>query len=302
MKRATGETVAGSGWWQAIGLASRSVPVFGARMNYFSGGPPQAPVLLFLHGNPTSSFLWRHVIDDLSADFRCLAVDLIGMGRSEQPDLDYGFSDQARFVEGFVDTLGLRSVTVIGHDWGAVLGLDLLGRRADVVARIAVCEGHLHSFADWEEMDAGSRDLFRRIREPGTGEQLVLSENIFLEQVLPAGMNHRLSPSEWETYRLPFRTPERRRPILRWAQQIPVDGDPPDVTRVIARNQRTLLHGGVPRLLLHGEPGAVVGAAEVAWVAQQGDGIDIVGVGAGSHFLPEDQPSAITGALRSWLA
>jgi haloalkane dehalogenase len=190
---------------------------------------------------------------------------------------------------------------VVGHDWGAVLGLDLLRRRPDVVGRIAVCEGHLHPFASWADMGPGAGDLFSQLRTPGVGEQLVLEENFFIEQVLAAGMNRHLTTAEHDAYRAPFRTPQDRLPVLRWIQQIPVGGNPSDVDAVIRANQDTLLHSPVPRLLLYGEPGSVVGPAEVDWCRRQSASLEMVNVGPGTHFLPEDQPEAISLALAAWL-
>jgi haloalkane dehalogenase len=275
------------------------VEVLGSRMAFVAGGSGRT--LLFLHGNPTSSFLWRGVLAGLVTGARCVAVDLIGMGRSGKPGIDYRFADHAVYLEAFVDRLALRDITVVGHDWGAVLGLDLLRARPDVVARIVVCEGHLHPFDSWADMDDASAALFSRLRAPRVGEQLVLEENLFVEHVLPAGMNRALTAAEWDVYRAPFRTARDRLPILRWIQQIPVGRDPADVDEIVRRNQSVLLHGDVPRLLLHGQPGAVVGATEVAWCRGKGDRLDIVDVGAGTHFLPEDQPVAIATAIRSWL-
>jgi haloalkane dehalogenase len=182
-----------------------------------------------------------------------------------------------------------------------VLGLDLVRRRPDVVGRIAVCESHLHPFASWADMGPGAGDLFSRLRTPGVGEQLVLQENFFIEQVLPAGMNRHLTPAEHDAYREPFRTPQDRLPILRWIQQIPVAGDPADVDAVVRDNQDTLLHSPVPRLLLYGEPGSVIGPAEVDWCRRLSPGLEMVNVGAGTHFLPEDRPEAISLALATWL-
>jgi haloalkane dehalogenase len=231
-----------------------------------------------------------------------VAVDLIGMGRSGKPDTGYRFADHAAYLEAFADQLGLRGVTVVGHDWGAVLGLDLLRRRPDVVGRIAVCEGHLRPFGRFDDMGPGGGELFARLRTPGIGEQLVLQENFFIEQVLPGGMNRQLSAAEHDAYRAPFRTARDRLPVLRWIQQIPVGGDPADVDAVVRRNQDTLLRGGVPRLLLHGEPGSVIGPAEVEWCRRASAGLEIASVGAGTHFLPEDQPGAFSRALAAWLS
>ena len=180
--------------------------MLGSRLAFVTGGHGDA--VLFVHGNPTSSFLWRRVLPGLTGSARCVAVDLIGMGRSGKPDISYGFADHAAYLEAFADLLGLRDVTVVGHDWGAVLGLDLLRRRPDVVGRIAVCEGHLHPFGRFADMGPGAGELFARLRTPGLAEQLVLQENFFIEQVLPGGMTRPLSAAEHDAYRAPFRLRE----------------------------------------------------------------------------------------------
>lgn len=278
-----------------------TVGVLGTHLAYVECGPVQGRTLLFLHGNPTSSFLWRDVLAGLEDTHHCLALDLVGMGRSGKPRIRYDLADHARHLEAAVDALGLRDVVVVGHDWGAVLGLDLAHRRPDVVGAVAVCEGHLHPFAEWADLDEGSRELFGRLRTPGVGERMVVEENFFVEQVLPAGMARVLTAEETTAYRAPFLDPADRWPVLRWVQQIPIAGDPADVVATVLANQEVLLRGRLPRLLLHGEPGSVVGAAEVAWCRREGVGLTIASVGAGTHFLPEDQPSAIAAHLRSWL-
>ncbi|GAA0253257.1 haloalkane dehalogenase [Cryptosporangium japonicum] len=251
------------------------------------------PTVLFLHGNPTSSYLWRHVLEPVAAaGFRCVALDLIGMGRSPRPDLAYSFADHARHVEAFADDLG--AATLVGHDWGAVLALDLLGRRPDLVDAVAFLEGHLHPVARLDE-------LFAAIREPGRGERLVLEENVFLETVLPAGVVRTLTPDERDAYRAPYPDPASRRPLLAWAREIPVAGEAGDVTAVVRANQRVLAGSPVPKLLLFGEPGAVIGASELAWCRANARRLSAVGVGTGTHFLPEDQPAAIAAALIEWL-
>jgi haloalkane dehalogenase len=274
--------------------------VLDSHLAFVSGGG--GPTLLFLHGNPTSSFLWRGVLARLVGAARCVALDLVGMGRSGKPDIGYRFADHAVFLEAFVDRFPLRGITIVGHDWGAVLGLNLLRTRPDVVARIVVCEGHLRPIAGWDDMDAGPAELFSRLRTPEVGERMVLEENALIEDVLPAGMNHTLNEAEWAVYRAPYPTARDRLPILRWIQQIPIGGNPADVAELVHANQSVLLRGAMPRLLLHGRPGAVVSAREVAWCRANGDGLDVVDVGPGTHFLPEDQPAAIAEAIRSWLA
>ena len=171
-----------------------------------------------------------------------------------------------------------------------------------MVGRIAVCEGHLHPFDRWEDMGPGAGELFSRLRTPGVGEQLVLQENFFIEQVLPGGMNRPLTAAEHDAYLEPFPTPRDRLPVLRWNPADPGGRLLADLDAAVRRNQDVLLRGPAPRLLLHGEPGSVVGAAELDWCRRASAGLEIVNVGAGTHFLPEDQPEAISRALAAWLA
>ena len=200
--------------WPPAGMGFGRVAVLGSRMGFVAsdgvGGDGESTVLL-VHGNPTSSYLWRRVLPGLVGSVRCVAVDLIGMGRSGKPDIGYGFADHAAYLEAFADELELRNVAVVGHDWGAVLGLDLLRRRPDVVGRIAVCEGHLHPFDRWEDMGPGAGELFSQLRTPRVGERLVLEENLFVEQVLRAGMNRELTAAEHDAYRDPAPAARRAR-------------------------------------------------------------------------------------------
>lgn len=287
--------------WPPPSMSFGEAQVLDSRMAFVAGGRRDSTVL-FVHGNPTSSFLWRRVLPELTGLARCVAVDLIGMGRSGKPQIGYSFEDQAAYLEAFADEMELRGITVVGHDWGSVLAVDLLRRRPDIVRAVAVCEGHLHPYATFADMGPGAEELFRPLRAPGEGERLVLEQNFFLEQVLPSGRDRPLSAAELDVYRTPFPTPEDRRPVLSWVRQIPIGGDPVSVDKVVRANQETLLHERVPRLLLHGEPGAVVGPAEVDWCRREGSDVDIVSVGAGGHFLPEDQPEAFGHALAEWLS
>lgn len=284
--------------WPAAGLVARAVEVCGSRVAYVEGG--SGPTVAFVHGNPTSSFLWRKVLARMTAVAHCVAVDLIGMGRSQKPTLDYGWDDQFRHLEGFLDTLGSGGVTYVGHDWGGVLGLEMLRRRPDLVGGLAVLECHLNDYPSWQAM--AGRALFEPIRTTAEGRRGVLDDNLMIEQVLPAGMDHHLSDAEWGVYREPFTTPASRAPILRWVEQIPVAGDPPQVTRAVRRNMDTLTRGTIPRLLMYGEPGSVVTVAAAARIrAGAHDGLTVTAIGPGTHFLPEDRPAEIATALRHWM-
>ena len=234
------------------GLPSTStIDVLDSRMSWAEVG--DGPPVLFLHGNPTSSFLWRNILGPVAdRGWRCLALDLIGMGRSGKPDLGYRLADHVRYLDAFLDALELPPAVLVGHDWGAVLAIDLLG-------------------------------------------------SVLVEQVLPAGMAHRLSDEEFAAYRAPFPDPAHRWPILQWTREIPVAGDPADVVAVVGSNQRVLATAQVPVLLLHATPGAVVTETEVEWCRRTCPGVEIVHVGEGTHFLPEDRPAEIASSLVAWL-
>ncbi len=283
--------------WPGPGLVDRVVEVHGSRLAYVEGGA--GPTFVFVHGNPTSSFLWRGVLARMTGVAHCVAVDLAGMGRSAKPDAAYDWAFHLRCLERFLDVLGLQAVTYVGHDWGGVLGLELLRRRPDLVGALAVLECHLDDYPNWAAMPG--RSLFEPIRTTDEGRRQVLANNLMVEQVLPAGMDHQLSDAEWDIYREPFPTPATRLPILRWIEQIPVAGEPPAVAEAVRGNTETLAHGNVPRLLMYGDPGSVVTAADAARIrARADDGLTVTSVGPGTHFLPEDRPAEIAAALRHW--
>jgi haloalkane dehalogenase len=279
---------------------SVTVPVLKSQLHYREVG--SGPVVLFLHGNPTSSYLWRNVLGRVAEDgWRCMALDLIGMGRSGKPDLEYRLVDHIRYVDAFIDAIGLSEVALVGHDWGAVIALDRLRRFPERTRGVAFLEGHIHPVATWDDMGDGAA-LFRQLRTPGLGEQLIFEDNVFLETVLQSGTARRLSAAEMDAYRSPFPDPESRRPILRWVQEIPIEGEPSDVAAVVTANQDVLADPDRPTLLIHAEPGAVIGLAEVEWCRRNGRAMTISSVGSGTHFLPEDHPSEIARATRRWLA
>jgi haloalkane dehalogenase len=255
--------------------------------------------IVFLHGNPTSSYLWRNVVPRLESEGRCLAPDLIGMGRSGKPAIDYGFADHARYLDAWFDALDLRRVTLVIHDWGSALGFDWARRHAERVAAIAFMEAIVRPLA-WDEWPEASRELFRSFRTPGIGEKLIFEKNVFLERVLPGSIQRKLTDEEMDAYREPFRDPASRRPMWRWPNQIPLDGEPADVVDVVARYARWLGESDVPKLLLTFEPGILIRAPMVAWCREHVRRLEVQPIGPGSHFVQEDHPEAIGDAVKAW--
>ena len=255
--------------------------------------------IVFLHGNPTSSYLWRNVIPRLEGEGRCLAPDLIGMGRSGKPDIAYRFVDHARYLDGWFESLGLSRVTLVVHDWGSALGFHWARRHPERVAAIAFMEAIVKPLT-WSEWPEDARDVFRGFRTPGVGEKLIFEKNVFIENVLPGSILRKLAADEMDAYRAPFREPKTRTPVWRWPNEIPLEGEPKDVVEIVAAYGRWLGESPVPKLLLAFDPGAILGADLVRWCRQSFANLEIRHLGAGSHFVQEDQPEAIGDAIRDW--
>src|SRR5260221_433483 len=194
-------------------LAVRHVQVHGARMAYVDEG--SGDPIVFLHGNPTSSYLWRNVIPHVRSVGRCIAPDLIGMGRSDKPDIGYRFVDHARYIDGFLEALGLDRITFVVHDWGSALGFDWAMRHESRVRGLAFMEAILGPVPSWEQFPPQDREIFQKLRTPGVGETMVLDHNMFVEQLLPGLVVRSLSPAEMQHYRAPFVERAARRPMVR---------------------------------------------------------------------------------------
>lgn len=280
-------------------LAVRYVDVHGSRMAYVDEG--QGDPILFLHGNPTSSYLWRNVIPHLRGVGRCIAPDLIGMGRSDKPDLAYRFVDHARYVDGFISALGLSRITFVVHDWGSALGFDWAMRHEKEVRGMAFMEAFLAPLSSWEQFPAEARELFQNFRTPGIAERLVLDQNVFVEQVLPGSVVRALTAEEMAHYRAPFPDRASRKPVLVWPNEIPIEGKPADVVDVVTRYRDALCRSPLPKLLFAVEPGALIPPPLVAWCRANLPNLEVVELGLGLHFIQEDHPHAIGQRLAEWV-
>jgi haloalkane dehalogenase len=255
--------------------------------------------IVFLHGNPTSSYLWRNVIPRLEGEGLCLAPDLIGMGESGKPDIGYRFVDHARYVDAWFDALALSRVTLVVHDWGSALGFHWASRHSDRVAAIAFMEAIVKPLT-WGEWPEKAREVFRGFRTAGVGEKLIFERNVFIENVLPGSILRKLTAEEMDMYRAPFRDPKSRTPMWRWPNEIPLEGEPKDVVEIVRGYGRWLAASEVPKLLLAFEPGAILGAELVDYCRGYFRNLEIRHLGQGSHFVQEDAPEAIGDAIREW--
>src|SRR5882757_169766 len=259
--------------------------------------------LIFLHGNPTSSHLWRRVIPAVGSSGRKLAPDLIGMGDSGKPDIAYTFDDHARYLDAWFDALELDRVVLIGHDWGGALAFDWAARHPGRVRGVAFTETIVKPMS-WKEFPEGGRELFASIKTPGVGEAMMLDQNMFIE-ILPGSVANPLREEDLDVYRSPYPTRETRRPLLQWARSMPLDGQPADVVATVERYDGWLTTtDDVPKLLLTflPGPGTMLEPSVIAWCSANVAAIEIAehDVIAG-HHTPEDQPDAIATTLATWL-
>jgi haloalkane dehalogenase len=257
--------------------------------------------IVFLHGNPTSSHVWRAVIPRFEDRGRCLAPDLIGMGSSGKPDLPYRFEDHAKYLDAWFAALDLRDVVLVGYDWGGVLALDWARRHSDRVRGVAVFETFLRPM-HWSDWNPQGEQWFRALRTPGVGEELVLEQNAFLAKSFANGVQRGLAEGDRAVYAAPFPDAKSRRPLLQWPREIPIDGEPADVAAVIERYDAWLSQPSAPPALLltFGDTG-LSAPHIIEWARANLPALEIVTLGRAGHHAPEDAPEEIARALRSWL-
>lgn len=278
--------------------------VLGSTIAYREAGSAEAPVTLFLHGNPTSSYIWRNIIPHVAPVARCIAPDLIGFGQSGKPDIAYRFADHARYLDAFLEAAGLTSAYLVAQDWGTALAFHLAARRPDFVRGLAFME-FIRPMPTWEDFhqSPAARETFRKFRTPGEGEKLILEHNAFIERVLPGSVIRELSEEEMAAYRAPFPTPQSRRPIWRLPNELPITGrPPPDVVAALEQAHAALASSHYPKLLFVGDPGALVSPAFAERFARTLHDCRVVRLGAGAHYLQEDHPETIGRTLAGWIA
>ncbi len=276
----------------------RRIDVLDTAMAYVDTGVG-LPVV-FLHGNPTSSYLWRNVIPLVEPAGRCLAPDLVGMGDSgKAPGGAYRFADHARYLDAWFEALGLtRDVTLVVHDWGSALGFDWAHRHPSRVRALVYMEAIVRPVS-WSEWPETARKVFQAMRTPA-GEEMVLEKNVFVERILPASVLRGLTEAEMTVYRRPYLEPgESRRPTLTWPREIPIDGEPADVVAIVDGYARWLAGSDLPKLFINADPGVILVGAQRescrAWPNQREITVK------GSHFLQEDSPMEIGEAIIAFL-
>lgn len=286
----------------AAELPKKKIEVLGKRMTYVELGAGDP--IVFQHGNPTSSYLWRNIMPHLEGQGRCIALDLIGMGGSDKLDDSgpdrYTFVEHSRYFDAALEALGVADrVTFVIHDWGSALGFHWANRHREAVKGLCYMEAIVQPLT-WAQFPEAARGVFQGFRSPA-GEEMVLQKNVFVEAVLPGSILRKLSDEEMTVYRRPFVTPgEDRRPTLTWPRQIPIDGEPADVVEIVGDYAIWLEQCDVPKLFVNAEPGALLtnGPRDFCRMWHNQTEVTV----AGNHFLQEDSPDEIGRAISAWLA
>lgn len=303
---------------EAHSTASQYVEINGSQMHYVDEG--EGDPILFLHGNGCSSYIWRNITPHVAPIGRCIALDLIGMGKSGKPDIDYRFVDHYQYVEAFIDALDLQNLTLVLHDWGAPLGFHYAMNHPDRIKALAfTADAMFTPIASWKQFTSQQKELFQAFRSSETGWNMVVDKNMFMDMVIPGGIVRRLSEKEMASYNAPYADPADRKPLWRWPQELPIEGDPADVTNIVEQYGIKLKQSDLPKLLLHAtlpvdvRPVPMSGVIDasltnakkhpaVDWCAENLQNVTAVNIGIGIHYVQEDNPHQIGQALTKWIS
>jgi haloalkane dehalogenase len=276
---------------------SKFIEINGSNIHYIEEGTGDP--IVFIHGNPTSSYLWRIIIPYLTPHGRCIALDLIGMGKSDKPEIDYRLVDHINYVEGFIEKMELTNITFVIHDWGSALGFHYAMHHERNIKGLAFMEAILKS-ANWDNFPKDFKMGFKLFRTPVIGWLMIVGMNIFVEQILPKAIVRKLTEAEKNHYRAPYKRLQDRKPLWRWPNELPIEGQPADVTKIVEHYNRKLQDSELPKLLFFAHPGGILRSAMVEWCEQNLKNLKTVDTGPGIHYLQEDNPHLIGSELAQW--
>ncbi len=282
-------------------MTQKMVTVMGREMAYVEAG--DGDPILFLHGVPTSSYLWRNVMPHLESQGRVIAVDLLGFGSSEKQESNLSFEDHHQLLRGFIEALNLDLITLVMHDWGSALGLHYARLNSGKVRAIATMEAIIAPTMpakDYESLRPGTAAFFRKVRAPVSGREAINEDNYLIESALPQAVVRPLLPSIHDHYRKPFPTPESRRFLAAWPEMMPIGGVPAHTHELVSAYNQWLEQTDVPWLFLYARPGSLIPPWTADYWSERAKNIEVAYIGVGSHFVQEDQPYAIGRALSDW--
>jgi len=276
---------------------SKYLEVKGSKIHYIEEG--EGDPILFLHGNPTSSYLWRNIVPYMTSQGRCIAPDLIGMGKSDKPDIDYGFSDTYEYLDAFIKKLDLKNITLVIHDWGSGLGFHYANLNRDNIKGIAFMEA-MYDAPTLFDMPASIRMAIKMIRMPVFGSLMVKTANIFVKKMLPDMISRDLTDAEMEYYAAPYPTSKSRKPLLAWPQDVPFGGKPKAVAEAVSSWNKWLTNSDIPKLCFYVSPGVAIKEKDVRIIKESMKNIKMIDLGEGLHFIQEDYPHEIGEEIAKW--
>ena len=277
---------------------SKYIEIKGSKIHYIDEG--SGDPILFLHGNPTSSYLWRNVIPHLTSQGRCIALDHIGMGKSDQPDIEYGFASTFSYLEAFIEKLNLQNITLVIHDWGGILGFHYANTHRNKVKGIAFMEASI-DVPRYETMPSSVKMALAMMRNPWIGGFLVKRMNIMIKQLLPSMISRTLRPEEVAQYAAPYSTPKSRIPLWKWPKDVPIKGTPKSSFDKVKAYAAWLKETNLPMLCLFVSPGVGFQKEDVAIVKREFQNTKMVYLGEGLHFIQEDYPHEIGHEISQWM-
>lgn len=270
-----------------------------------TGHSTKDTTVILIHGNPTSSYLWRNVIPHIeSAGYRCVAPDLIGMGHSGKPDIEYRLQDHLEYFDEFMDiVLPSNKLVIVGQDWGSALGLDWASRYPQRVEGLVLMEWVFPAPSWDEKLPAGpARQMFQAFRDPERGRKLIIDDNVFIEQQLPHGQVRPMTQAEHDYYRQPYLEPKSREPIYRWPNEIPIEGQPADVYERSERYDKWLHETSIPKLIFWATPGRILTPDQAEDFVAKFHNANGIHLGQGTHNFQEDHPRRIGQEIFKWLS
>ena len=280
---------------------SNYLEVKGSRMHYVDIGDSGAgDPILFLHGNPSSSYLWRNIMPYVAEHGRVIAPDLIGMGKSDKPDIPYRFHDHYAYLTDFIEQLGLKNITLVIHDWGSGLGFHYAHQNPENVKAIAFLEAMLRPLT-YAGFEPKFRIAFKAMRAPVLGWLMVSVANMFVKQIVPQAIVRPMTAAEKEAYAAPFPTIKSRKPVHVWPCEIPIDGKPTDIYELMVAYGDWLQETDIPKLMFHAQPGGTITEEVAQWAMEYLPNLTSVDLGEGTHYLQEDHPHEIGEDLANWI-
>jgi haloalkane dehalogenase len=276
---------------------SRYLDVKGSKVHYVDEG--KGDPILFIHGNPASSYIWRNIIPYVSKNARAIAVDLIGFGKSDKPNIKYGFTDSYAYLEEFIQKMNLKNITLVVQDWGSGLGFHYANMHRDNIKAIAFMEA-MYEQKDWNKLTPSLKMAFRMIQSKFFSWLMLGVGNQFVKKMLPDGVVRKLTTTEMEAYQSPFNTLKDRKPSYVFPRDVPLKNKPKHAAKAVNDYNKWLQETDIPKLFFYADPGMLIPKDEVNWIINNFPNTKAVDLGKGIHFLQEDNPHLIGEELQKW--